>query len=113
VTQKISESLELGAFVGFHGDRVVPASPKGALPVVKTLYLAGELRLEVPHELRQVFCIPRCQEKVKVVGGKGEGIDRHQEAALGSAQRTEDSQAELASRTQEIAALEGTVRYFH
>ncbi len=92
--------MELRVFVRGDWDRVIAAGPQSPTPAMETLYLAGELGLEVSHELRKVFGVIWGHQEMEVVGGEREGVDWHGESALGAAERAEDERVEPGSGKQ-------------
>src|SRR6478672_2777084 len=104
--QDIAQSLDLGRLLVADRDRLVPTTPKLLPPAHQPAGLAGQVRIEVAHELRELARGLHAQKEMEVIGSKGEGTDADAVELLRPAEGAEEDLVELGAGGEEIATLD-------
>jgi hypothetical protein len=106
VAEDVGEPADLGCLLlGDHG-HVVAAVENRSPPAGETVDLAGQFRLEVPHEPRQLPGVVDLQEQVKVRRQYADPADPHVVAALRTSEDAEEEVVEFGAGPEEISPLE-------
>src|SRR4029079_11672174 len=95
VRQHVAEPVDLGRLLFADRDGLVPAPPELLAPVDQAAGLAGEVRVEVAHEKRQLVAGLNSEQEVEVIGDKGESTDTNGVELLRPAESAEDDLVEL------------------
>ena len=87
-------------------DGLVAARPELVGPASQARELAGQVSVEVPHELGELLSILNPEEHVVVRGEEGESHDLHRVAVLGASENAEEDVVALLRRAQQKAPLD-------
>ena len=111
--QEVSESIDLS--FGLFGDRDmrVASSPDLLVPVGQPTDLSGEVAADVAHESGQLVGVLGRDNEVVVIRQEDEGVNRHVEELLGSAEDADDDSAQLGRWPEQESALEGPLGDLH
>ena len=104
--EDVDQAPDLGLLFVAHQDRLVAARENLVPPAGRLGDLAGDLRVEVAHEVGQAFAVLGPGEEVKVVRGEDERADFERVEALCSAERADDHLVEQRSQPQEESAVD-------
>ena len=82
-----------------------PSPPDLLSPIVKAPHLSGKLRVHETHETSQLLRILWSCQQVKMIRGKGKGIQSQTIHPLGSTQGADDDFIELVTGPQQETAV--------
>lgn len=106
VSEAVPEAVDLGVRLVRDRDVAVSSSPELLGPVVELACFAGDVLLDVPHEVHQLLRVVWAREQMVVVGGEDDGVEPQAGKPLGTSEDTDNAPVELGARSEEKPALD-------